>query len=298
MSQLFRQADLRMKSFKSVFPFNRDEEGNIMLGSDTLVNGTSKAAIKGQIINNNVDAANNPQYSYLNTGLQTAPIIMGMLNMGTNEELVFKFMNTPVIRRYANDKKLIDSAKIFNLTRVKKEKGKEILEKLNAYTEIKDEIARELDRYGFNKLKTKNGSTFSGSYIYSTIEDKVTGETRRKYPIEYFLKELLGYEFPEIITEDILNGFPVWQFLKVSDWTRQRLENTYATEQTKQWEELCKKYRCYTCKYYESCDTDIGLLEKCNYKKENSNSRRDFSSWKTRREAFSPKKSCVNYERK
>ena len=70
------------------------------------------------------------------------------------------------------------------------------------------------------------------------------------------------------------------------------------TEQTKQWEALCKKYCCYTCKYYESCNTSIGLIEKCNYKKENISNRRDFSSWKLRRESFSPKKSCVNYERK
>ena len=105
-------------------------------------------------------------------------------------------------------------------------------------------------------------------------------------------------EVYEKVTEDILGGFPVWQFLKVSDWTRQRLEHTYATEQTRQWEALCRKYCCYTCKYYRSQDTGIGLLEKCGYKKKDGNSKRDASSWKGRREAFSPKKSCVNFRRK
>lgn len=104
-------------------------------------------------------------------------------------------------------------------------------------------------------------------------------------------------EVYEKVTEDILNGFPVWQFLKVSDWTRQRLENTYATEQTRQWGALCRKYCCYTCRYYSSQDTGIGLLEKCSYKKKDGSSRRDVSSWKGRREAFSPKKSCVNFRR-
>ena len=129
-------------------------------------------------------------------------------------------------------------------------------------------------------------------------EDVVAEYTMSNHFVAHLFSCNTKEDIYEKVTEDILNGFPVWQFLKVSDWTRQRLENTYATEQTKQWEALCKKDRCYTCKYYENCDTSIGLIEKCNYKKENISNRRDFSYWKYRREVFSPKKSCVNYERK
>lgn len=123
---------------------------------------------------------------------------------------------------------------------------------------------------------------------------EVDEETVAEYTMSnHFIAHLFSCntkeEIYEKITEDIVNGFPVWQFLKVSDWTKKRLETTYETEQAKKWEALRKKYYCYTCKYYKAKDTSIGLLEECANKKDRFKLER--------RGCFSPKTSCVYYKK-
>lgn len=103
----------------------------------------------------------------------------------------------------------------------------------------------------------------------------------------------------EKLTNDIILGFPVWEFLKVSDWTKNMLEKSFATEQTLKWKELCKKYKCYTCKFYNAIETGLGLYEECIYKEEKPINRlQNGREWKPlkRRESFEPKKSCKNYK--
>lgn len=104
----------------------------------------------------------------------------------------------------------------------------------------------------------------------------------------------------EKLTEDILNGFPVWEFLKVSDWTKNVLEKSYMTEKTNQWLKLCKTYKCYTCKYYKACETDLGLYEECTFKEDLSTlsrAKRGKLKMRPRRVDFEPKKQCKNYRR-
>lgn len=97
------------------------------------------------------------------------------------------------------------------------------------------------------------------------------------------------------LTDEILNGFPVWQFLKVSDWTKEMLERTFSLEQERKWKELCKKYKCYTCKYHLMKESGIGVYEECNWKPKDARLRTRV--WLKDR-SFAPKKSCKNYERK
>lgn len=97
------------------------------------------------------------------------------------------------------------------------------------------------------------------------------------------------------ITDDILNGMPVWEFLKVSDWTKQMLERSFVEEKELKYRELCKKYKCYTCQYYKAVETGIGLHESCSYKKENKIRGREIKNWKKTRDYFHPQKKCANY---
>lgn len=97
------------------------------------------------------------------------------------------------------------------------------------------------------------------------------------------------------ITDDIINGMPVWEFLKVSDWVREILEREIISKRKAEYKKLCKKYKCYTCKYYEQFEASFGTLEKCKYVKpivtiaDRFKSRRD--------DDFEVKTKCENYEK-
>lgn len=96
-------------------------------------------------------------------------------------------------------------------------------------------------------------------------------------------------EIQEQITDLIENGFPVWRFLKCSDWTKDMIEKSFEEECKQEKEELFKTYKCLTCQYYSCNQTSIGLLQKCTY--EDKNTRYTMK----RREEFSLKKKCKNY---
>lgn len=96
-------------------------------------------------------------------------------------------------------------------------------------------------------------------------------------------------EMQEQITELIENGFPVWRFLKCSDWTKDMIEKSFKEECKQEKQELFKTYKCLTCQYYSCKETQIGLLQKCLYQEEKTGHR-----LKTREE-FKLKKKCKNY---
>lgn len=94
-------------------------------------------------------------------------------------------------------------------------------------------------------------------------------------------------EIYQKITDDIINGWPVWEFLKISDWAKQMLEKSFAEEVIKEREELERKYKCYTCKYLDESPTSLGMLQKC------MRPRGRFEM--ERRDYFEPKKRCKSY---
>lgn len=96
------------------------------------------------------------------------------------------------------------------------------------------------------------------------------------------------------ITDDILNGMPVWEFLKVSDWTKRMFEKSFVEEKELKYYKLCKKYKCYTCQYYKASETDIGVFEKCIYK--NRVKGEEYRTLTLRERGFVPKGKCVNYK--
>ena len=114
-SQLFRQSNLKMKDFETVFEVARDEDKNISLAKANSVNGIPKSSTFGQTINYNVDAANSPIFAYLNTGLITAPVMMFMHHISINPLVTLAFVNQPILVRYTNDLKLQRESKIIDL---------------------------------------------------------------------------------------------------------------------------------------------------------------------------------------
>lgn len=98
-------------------------------------------------------------------------------------------------------------------------------------------------------------------------------------------------EIYERVTNEILNGFPIWNYLKVSDWTKNMLEKSYNNQLDNDFKELCKTYKCYTCKYFKLENTCFGMHEGCSYPKKKD------KMGKAKREIFHVKKSCVSYEK-
>lgn len=68
-------------------------------------------------------------------------------------------------------------------------------------------------------------------------------------------------------TDDILNGYPVWEMMKLPEWTRKMVEESFQAEQADALEKARKKYKCLTCKYYEEKHTQLGVLSKCTHER-------------------------------
>lgn len=120
------------------------------------------------------------------------------------------------------------------------------------------------------------------------IDELATYLSSDKFFFDTFTAET-DEEMQEQITELIVNGFPVWRFLKCSDWTKNMIEESFKVECEQEKEELFKTCKCLTCQYYTCTETSIGLLQKCSYKEENN------MNLMKRREGFELKKECKNY---
>ena len=110
---------------------------------------------------------------------------------------------------------------------------------------------------GNDEVDVKELATYLGSDKF--FFDTFTAETEE--------------EIQEQITELIENGFPVWRFLKCSDWTKDMIEKSFKEECKQEKEELFKTYKCLTCQYYTCQQTQIGLLQKCLYEEEKTKHR-------------------------
>ena len=104
-------------------------------------------------------------------------------------------------------------------------------------------------------------------------------------------------EVYERFTQDIYAGLPVWRWLKLSEWTMKMVERTFEDECQAEYQEMCKKYKCLTCKYYEAQHTRLGVLSKCNYRKEEPGKMHNRHRHSLRRDGpFELKKKCKNYQ--
>jgi hypothetical protein len=120
------------------------------------------------------------------------------------------------------------------------------------------------------------------------IEELATYLSSDKFFFDTFTAET-EEEMQEQITELIENGFPIWRFLKCSDWTKNMVEKSFKEECEQEKQELFKTYKCLTCQYYTCQQTQIGLLQKCSYEEEKTKHRI------RKREEFNLKKKCKHY---
>ena len=76
------------------------------------------------------------------------------------------------------------------------------------------------------------------------------------------------------------------------------VERTFEDECQAEYRELCRIYKCLTCKYYEAQNTEIGVFQKCNYRDENFDRmyKRHFLALRRDDGPFELKNNCKNYQ--
>lgn len=88
-------------------------------------------------------------------------------------------------------------------------------------------------------------------------------------------------EIYQLVTDDILKGYPIWQLLEIPEWTKNMLERDLAAYRKKERERLEKTYKCYTCKWFIEHNTSLGSFHECKRPKEENKNRfklkRDFA---------------------
>lgn len=72
------------------------------------------------------------------------------------------------------------------------------------------------------------------------------------------------------LTEEIIKGFPIWRFLKISDWTKTMLDKQLQQTIIEEQQRLQKTYKCITCQYYEEINAAFGTICKCTYTNTNN----------------------------
>ncbi len=105
-------------------------------------------------------------------------------------------------------------------------------------------------------------------------------------------------EIYERFTQDIINGYPVWQMLILPKWTKNMVEKSFQAE-IKQKEIKAKQtYKCLTCKYYKEDITSFGVHQSCNKDKttKENHQGREIRFLPARKGPFELKKSCKYYE--
>jgi len=96
----------------------------------------------------------------------------------------------------------------------------------------------------------------------------------------------------KFLEEQILDGFPIHHFFKLSEWKINILDREMIIDETKE----RNKFLCYSCSYFKEDETPYGRLLDCSYVKEVEGSRRFFKA--VRRERFEVVKICDTYKNK
>jgi len=94
------------------------------------------------------------------------------------------------------------------------------------------------------------------------------------------------------IEEMLLDGFPIWQLFVISEWTSRMLEETFAQDIKKAQE----PFLCLTCTYFDTRETSIGTLSKCNYVIPSELGIHHSRTKLERTGPFEHRRECINYK--
>lgn len=82
------------------------------------------------------------------------------------------------------------------------------------------------------------------------------------YKIKINAENMTRNEIFEKLEEDLINGMPIWNFLKLTDWQVKFLSEELKETIIEKNKELEEKYICFRdCKYFKN----MGAFDKCKY---------------------------------
>lgn len=97
----------------------------------------------------------------------------------------------------------------------------------------------------------------------------------------------------QLMTDEILNGYPVWDLLVIPEWTKKMLDKGFETKAKIEEENQKKKYKWLTCRSFEENETGFGTFCRCTFKEEKAQRTRHFEL--KRHGPFELKTICNNY---
>jgi len=118
-----------------------------------------------------------------------------------------------------------------------------------------------------------------GEYVYST-----------NFAYQNNFKIESVYDCFKLIEDDILNGMPIWRFMKCSEKQLSILENNFNNVIQEAEQKLIDTYICKSCNYLKEEHLDLGYICKCTYQEKFTRKRSGFHDYST-------VKSCEDYEK-
>lgn len=100
----------------------------------------------------------------------------------------------------------------------------------------------------------------------------------------------------QMIEQWVLDGEPIWHFLKLSTWTKEMLNREFLSEAALQKQQDMKKFKCLTCANLKTRTCSLGTIYDCKYRQDQRercgcHSRESFDPYKIRNncKGYNPK---------
>jgi hypothetical protein len=148
--------------------------------------------------------------------------------------------------------------------------------------EIKELASFMKQQKNVKKMKTKEDMLIQKLYFFEAIRDFVVLYARNNIGsrIEVNIEEIAKYltsdrfmfhvqinyqskeKMLEMVENDLLNGMPIWKFLKLSKFQYKHLKEEFEEIVEKQ-KEKKEIYKCDDCIFYKNQETSIGKILSC-----------------------------------
>lgn len=67
----------------------------------------------------------------------------------------------------------------------------------------------------------------------------------------------------KVFEEHVLEGYPIWDFFNISEWSKRMCEINFAKEIKSRKEEEARIYKCPTCQFLDLRSTSLGTITRC-----------------------------------
>lgn len=105
----------------------------------------------------------------------------------------------------------------------------------------------------------------------------------------------------KVFEEQVLAGYPIWDFFNISEWSKRMCELNFATEIKSRKEEESRIYKCPTCQFLDLHVTSLGTIARCTGNSPKTRAEkfeREFLHGRNYDTLDEYKKDCIYYKKK